>query len=247
MQPPHDEEESLRNALPRIISDITLKPETQETIGLWSRGPRPLLILHGDTEVVDLQGLPVHLATLFYGVPLEAKRRESAPGSRGGQFEETVRRDLTDHGHELVPREPRLHDGRHRETDAAVRIGNLLVVCDCTSIHRRLDIERGSIRTTAERTKKIKDKVGQAFDFAKFIQDNRVGTNFDFSWAEEIIPVVVSPFVEWLWDDSERLWIAPDTRRVMTPVELHKFLAQLKDRHAPTVATRLLRRFQGKG
>jgi hypothetical protein len=242
MNLPHDEEERLRNALPQIISDITLKPETQEKVALWSHGPRPLLILHGDVELVDLQGLPMNLATLFYGISLEAKPKDNAQESRGGQFEETVRQQLADEGYELVQRKPRLSDGRNKETDAAVRIGNLLVVCDCTSVHRRLDIERGSIPGTAQRSEKIRQKIEQAFEFMQFVKENRLGTNFDFTWAIEVIPIVVSPFVEWLWDDSEELWIDSKTPRVMTPEELLKFLASLKKRHAPTIGARLLKR-----
>jgi hypothetical protein len=52
----------------------------------------------------------------------------------------------------------------------------------------------------------------------QFVESNRRGRNYDFSSAEEIVAFVVSPFVEWTWNRSDRLWVG-DTPRILSARE----------------------------
>jgi hypothetical protein len=98
--------------------------------------------------------------------------------------------------------------GNPREVDAAVRIGDRLVLIECFSYEMPLDYEVGKPSVFAKRKAFILEKVDQARTLADRVAAEPKGTNFDVSWAKSIEWRVVSPFVEFttqtmpLYDDA---------------------------------------------
>jgi hypothetical protein len=82
-----------------------------------------------------------------------------------------------------------------------------------------LNYEIGRPRTFELRRDRLDDKVEQVLELSEFLQTNPRGTNYDFTDIERIVPLVVSPFVEWLWDRSERLWLSDGTPRILSANE----------------------------
>jgi hypothetical protein len=70
----------------------------------------------------------------------------------------------------------------------------------------------------------VDKKIYQAKETCDFLSKNPVGTNYDFRDVEQFVPVVVSPFVEWLPRPNERYWISKTVPRVMSIDELVTFL-----------------------
>jgi hypothetical protein len=97
--------------------------------------------------------------------------------------------------------------GDPRELDAGVRKGNRLILFECVSIERPLDYEISNPRKIARRISRLDVKVTQAITLQQFVENNRRGRNYDFSWAEETLAFVLSPFVEWTRNRSDRLWV----------------------------------------
>jgi hypothetical protein len=61
--------------------------------------------------------------------------------------------------------------------------------------------------------------VTQVLELAEFLEAKPRGTNYDFGGVRRIIPLVVSPFVEWIWDRSARLWLPDGTPRILSADE----------------------------
>ncbi|WP_143029846.1 hypothetical protein [Bradyrhizobium brasilense] len=66
-------------------------------------------------------------------------------------------------------------------------------------------------------------KVTQALRLAEFFRACAVGTNFDFGHSRRFVAFAVSPFEEWIWDISDRIWEEdPYQRRILSAGEAIK-------------------------
>lgn len=205
----------------RALEHLELAADKRNKIALWTSGRRFPLIPIKEDRLVDLQGIPYLLHTLFVGV-------QHRHLDRGSVFEKAFVRALESEGYE-IPRtgEIKAIDGSKREIDASVRIGSTLVLFECRSIERPLDYEIGNIRTFRKRRDFLEEKLDQVLTLADFIKANPQGRNYDFSWAREVIPFVVSPFVEWIWERSTRLWHDHQTPRILQADEALNFIGRL--------------------
>jgi len=184
-----------------IIASLSLTDTLQKRLSLWTGGPRPLFIPYKRHWLFDLAAIPWILETLFVGVRYDAT-------ARGYSFEQAFRDYIAREKFELLPnRVLRNKDGLERETDAAIRVGTTLILCDCRTIERPLDYEIGSPRTINRRNQLLNDKLTKIISIRDFVATNRVGRNYDFSWAKTIYSIGVSPFVEWVWSDVSELWL----------------------------------------
>jgi hypothetical protein len=114
--------------------------------------------------------------------------------------------------------------------DAAIRISDTLYLFECVSIERPLDFEIGKISTINHRNEELDKKVEQALTLRNFVTANPAGHNYDFSWATEICVFVVSPFVEWIWSRSERLWHNDTVPRILSAEEALAYMREKRDR-----------------
>lgn len=208
----------MREDAPLIHAALTCTPAAQKGAGLWSLGPRYLFFEHGPAIVVDLQGLAVLLTNAFFGVRYDQ-------GAKGTPFEEALRGYVVAEGLNALPERILKSGSAEREVDVAVRCGDTLFLCECRAMDRPLDIERGKIATLDARTKEMAEKVDQAVSLARFIEATPKGANYDFSWAKQVVPLVVSPFVEWVWGDGADLWLDAETPRLLSA---HEAIAVMK-------------------
>lgn len=196
-----------------ILDRLTLTPERQSSIGLWSGGPRYLFIPFGFGDVLDLHSMPELLANLFVGLEYPQDRR-------GPAFEEVFRQALLARGFGVDSKELHALDEGVKELDAGVRIGSELFLFECVSIARPLDYEIGRPATILTRNRRLDGKVMQVLDLARFLREHPKGRNYDFSGVSRFVPFVVSPFEEWIWDTFDRLWEAdPAVPRILSANE----------------------------
>lgn len=203
------------------VEHLTLTPAKTSQIAFWSGGRRFMLIPFGEFMVIDLQAVPAILTTLFYRV-------QHAQTRRGFVFEEAFRAALLTAGFEI----PKTGDifspnGEHREIDASVRVGDCLILFECRSIERPLDYEIGRLQTLARRQELLEQKVEQALTLREFVLKFPVGRNYDFVWATTVSVFVVSPFIEWIWEHSDRLWHNPTMPRILQADEAITYLRAL--------------------
>jgi hypothetical protein len=204
----------------RIFDFLSLRPEKQRGTGLWSLGPRYAFIEHGDALIVDLQGLVTILRSAFFGVRVTGR-------DKGVLFEEAFRAHAVAHGLDVLPqRSLKFASKVHREVDAAIRTEDTLFLCECRAMETPLDLEISRPKSVTSRIEDLDAKVSQARSLAALIVADPIGKNFDYSWARRVVPIVISPFVEWIWASSSDLWIDEKTPRILTPSEAIKFMGR---------------------
>jgi len=205
-----------------VLKRITLTPETQSSISLWSGGPQFMLMPAGQHHGIFLQGIPVFLATIF--VRLSHNQTE-----RGVIFEDAFRRALSERGFEVKRGLLQSLGEKNRELDAGVVIGTVCFLFECVSIERPLDYEIGNPATFRRRRERLDAKVSQAFGLAEFLRGEPRGTNYEFTSVREFVPVIVSPFEEWVWDKSDRLWLSERTPRILSAREALDMLLEVRE------------------
>jgi hypothetical protein len=149
-------------------------------------------------------------------------------GQRGTIFEEAFRRALETRDFSVISGHLRSSKGAEKEIDAGVILNRELYAFECVSVEMPLDYEIGNLRTLCRRRERLDGKINQTLDLAEFLRANPRGTNYDFSNIERIVPLVVSPFEEWLWDLSERLWLSDGTPRVLSAREALDLLERVR-------------------
>ena len=206
---------------------LLLTESTATFIGLWSGGKRPLLLPVHDGLMIDTTAILPILTSLFVGV------REST-GSKGDVFEESARAMLCAAGLDIVFNgEIVFDDGSVREIDAAVRIGDRLVLVECFSFEKPLDYELAKPGIFQSRIGRIGEKITQAQTLAEAITCSPKGTNFDFSWANSIEWRLATPSVEFAWELSEDHFDALGVPRVLQISELSRYLLEGTNPIAP--------------
>jgi hypothetical protein len=214
-----------RSDVESCMNQLLLTENSRDSISLWSGGRRFPLVKFANAIVIDVEGIPAILRSLFYRIQYEQS-------DRGSIFEEAFRRALTserfttDKYGEIVN-----GSGEKREIDASVRIGNTLIIFECRSIERPLDFELGRPTTMRARREFLEKKVDQALSLRDFVLDDLAGRNYDFSWATSVSVFVVSPFVEWVWDLSPRLWHDAQVPRILQADEAISYLHRLSKSH----------------
>jgi len=149
-------------------------------------------------------------------------------GHRGTIFEEAFRRALDARKFQAISGVLHSAIDMKRELDAAVVIGGELYVFECVSVEKPLDYEIGNLSTMLRRRERLDAKIDQVMTLVEFLGSNPVGTNYDFRKIQSIVAVAVSPFEEWLWDRSERLWLSDETPRVLSAREALELLERAR-------------------
>lgn len=202
---------------------IALNPTGQGHIALWSGGKRPILVPTFEGLMIDLAAIVPFLYTLFFGLRKDGQ-------ASGHAFEEAVREGLEARALDIV-HQGHLHwsNADPREVDAAVRIGDRLILVECFAYDLPLDYEIGKPSVFDLRKRFILEKTTQNETLACRVVAEPKGTNFDFSWAKTVEWRVVSPFVEFAWQIDEPLIDADGIPRVMQVGELLDYLADGKN------------------
>lgn len=213
----------LRDEFERVLKFLTLTPNKQAAVGLWSRGPRFTFVPHGpNLMVVDMLPTTSILGNAFFRVSANQQ-------AKGTTFEDNFRALVERSGIELLPERRLRASGTERELDVGIRDGTTLYLCECRAMERPLDVEIGRTKTISRRNNDLDEKVTQALSLAEFIEENPRGDNYDYSWAEELVPIVVSPFCEWVWSLSSRLWIDEAIPRILSANEALELIRSRKE------------------
>ncbi len=214
--------DEIDRAIDAVLSHISLSEEGRKRISLWSGGPRPIVSRHVDSWLIDTVGIFEFIARMFVGIHDDG-------GIRGTIFEHTVRSAVkgikSKAGLELGPRKIFDNGVLIDEVDIMVRRGRRVFVCECFSMWMPLNFEIGDPKTIETRTAQIDKKIDQATETCEYLTIHRRGSNYDYRDVEHFVPLVVSPFVEWLPGTSDRYWLFKRQPRVMSVDELVKFLS----------------------
>jgi hypothetical protein len=200
-----------------FLKQFTLNPAQRENVDLATRSPRPLIIeTWPGNYLVDYSAL---LSILLSALNFEGTEWTV----KGSVFEDYVIEELTSKGFKLWERQKTLkaRDGTQKEIDVSFLLGTAMFVCECRSISMSRAYERSEKDALKFRRAKFESALDDCDNLAGWLSRHRFGANFRVPQSIDIIvPVAVSPFVEYIWSVDESLWLTEEIPRVCTPDEL---------------------------
>ena len=201
----------------RFLRVFTLSDSLRDYIDLAARGPRPLVIeTLPDHYILDYSALPNILHTAL-------SLKSANWTEKGTIFENHVIDKLTQKGFKLWERQKVLkaNDDTETEIDTSFLLGTALFICECRSVGQSRAYERGERQALDFRREKFNDALETCDRRADWLAKHRRGRNFEIPEGIDIvIPIVVSPFVEYIWSADDMLWLTKQIPRVCTPDEL---------------------------
>ncbi len=207
-----------RDDVSLVLRRFTLSEATKQSISLNTLGPRPMLISDRKGHyTVDLLAIPDVLSSMT------SEFREQVQG-KGPIFERYVKElvELTSSGI-LWKCSSRLTaaDDSQIELDVSLVFKDILVICECKSISRSLAFEEGRSEALDFRKRKFEQAIQEVDIKANWLAIHPQGKNYALPPdVTSIIPVVVSPFVEYVWSRQSDLWLSEETPRICTPLEV---------------------------
>jgi hypothetical protein len=215
---PHIEEyQPSPDEIARFLMAFTLNDRLTGQIDLATRGPRPLVIeTFPNSYILDYSALP---SILHNALSL----KEADWTEKGIIFEDYVIEKLTQKGFRLWEHQKVLkaNDDTETEIDISFLLGTALFICECRSVSRSKAYERGERQALDFRREKFNSALETCDRRADWLAKHRRGRNFEIPQGVDIvIPIAVSPFVEYIWSANEMLWLTKEIPRVCTPDEL---------------------------
>ena len=194
----------------------TLDNSNRKAIDLSYSGPHYLLLPVQENRVfIDYAWILRRLHDLFLGISIPDQN------FKGDALETLIRSAQS-----VLPTKPCKTDkGESRQIDYAVACGSHLVIAECKAVGMSIAFDRGDPKAIKYRTNNVVERgLSEVDDKAKWLAVYPLGTNYDLSNYDYILPVVVSPFVEFIPSQDRRYWISRDLPRILTPKEFENLL-----------------------
>ncbi|WP_264210865.1 hypothetical protein [Leisingera thetidis] len=225
----------------KVLEFLSLTDEDKSEISLWSRGPAKIIIPTRNGFIINLPRIPNLLFNLsaehMQGDEKRWKLKAHEQNEQGSHFESEFRRAFKLSGLRPIHQRIKYQGKLKGEIDAAVDIDGELYVFECYASPMRFDLERGKPSSIQARCfgnpegrgkYGLNDKLKQVMDLCEFLEKNKIGDNYDFSKFEKFVPIVVSPFQEWIWEKSDKLWLNETTPRILSADEALEFVRSLQ-------------------
>ena len=206
----------------RVFNFLGLTPDRRDQIDVALGGPHATFLPCDSTELVfiDYAYLVQRLYYLFYGVKLDDQN------FKGDALESYVRSESK--VSPLTHKECRAVDGTRRQVDASFSLDKTLVIVECKAIGMSLAYTRGDPRAISYRLEKIDEGLKQVDDKAKWLAERPVGSNYDIRDFQAILPLVVTPFCEFMPQLTSFYWISDQLPRVLMSYNRIWCLGRLK-------------------
>ena len=115
--------------------------------------------------------------------------------------------------------------GEECQIDYAVALGSHLVIAECKVRGQSIGFDRGDPQAIKHRTDNVVElSLSQVDGKANWLASHPIGRNYNISTYDYILPIAVSPFVEFIPSQDIRYWITKDIPRVLRPEEFEKLL-----------------------
>jgi hypothetical protein len=194
----------------------------RKDIDLSYSGPHYMFLPAKDGYVfIDYAWTYRRLYDLFVGVRLQDQ-----------QFKGSSLESIINEAKSALPTKPcKAPTGERRQIDYAAVCGSCLVIAECKAVGSSIAFDRGEPRAIRHRTNKVIERgLSEVDEKARWLAARPVGTNYDVTNYKYVLPVVISPFVEFIPSRDRRYWVSKDVPRVLTPTEFGNLLSD-----APTI------------
>ena len=206
----------------RICRFLSLTDSTREAIDVGLAGPHSMILPFGSSRVfVDYAWCHRLLYNLFFGIKIDSRK-----DFKGVALEKVVHQGKS----KLPTQACHSTDGSSRQIDAAFALGDTLVICECKAVWRSFGVEKGDPASIEYRNREVVERaLAEADEKSRWLSHRPVGTNYDISQYRYLIPVGISPFVEYIPSLRAHYWLKDGLPRVLTPGELSDFLSSAAD------------------
>lgn len=199
------------------IDFLVLSEDKRELINLLYSGPHSLFLPFGkDRLFIDYAWLDRRLFNLFYDIRIDDWN------FKGDLLEIAIGKNKS----VLPNKECKALDGTSKQIDCAYNVDGHLVIFECKVVALSIAYDSGDPKAVAFRQKKVVEQgLGEVDDKAAWLSKNPVGTNYDIKGYQDILPIAVSPFVEFIPSKSKRYWINDTIPRVLSINEAKDLLS----------------------
>ncbi|KQC13900.1 MAG: hypothetical protein APR63_07020 [Desulfuromonas sp. SDB] len=130
----------------------------------------------------------------------------------------------------------RFHAGGVRDIDIGIIVDDHLLILEVKAYSGRWDLYLNPDPNMLKKRweKKIKPAINQVDTLSERLSIEIEGKNFkipcDVRW---VVPIVCSPFVEWIPSYNQKWWLYKNIPRVCTPDEIFEIIEQIKKGNSP--------------
>jgi hypothetical protein len=201
-----------RGVLEAVFDFLSFAQAARDRLDVGLGGPHGVFLPCGDKYYADYAWLLRRLYRLFHGLS------RTDQNFKGDVLERAVRSRPC-----VLPTTAcRAHDGTSKQVDASFDLGDTLVIVECKAKGWSLGVERGDLAAVAERNRHIIEILRQVDEKARWLAARPIGRNYDLRKFRYILPIGVSPFVEFIPHKTPYWWLTDSLPRVMTPDELER-------------------------
>lgn len=187
----------------------------QTSIDLEYPGPHMVFLPYGDEMwFIDYAWLSRLLYNLFVGISPEDQK-----------FKGDILEKVVNFKKSILPTKPcKSLSGDLKQIDASFEMGKRLIIVECKAIKKSIAFDKGESAAIQFRVDKFNKAVNEVDEKANWLAKHPQGFNYDIRQYEEILPIVISPFIEYVPSLNKFYWLDSDLPRIMTPVEFKSFL-----------------------
>lgn len=221
----HLSEHNLYEEFKKIFNFLTYTKDAPRNIDLWTRGPRKIYIpITEKYFIADYSGFGTLLETIM--LPIARVAGETG-NKKSAHFEKKTNAEIVkifgSKSHWIGREKICNNKGECREVDASFRLGKFLFLIECKSVNVSFGFDKGDVRSLNYRIQKIKEGLHQIEDKAIFIAKNvHTLTKPIPAGIEYIIPILATPFPEYIWKKSENLFLDDNLPRILTLKEMQQ-------------------------
>lgn len=212
------------NSLPQksVERAFSLFTSCPDKINLWTRGPVSIFTKVSETNyILDYSCIfdALRGVTRFVGM-LDGE----LGNIKSRHFEQKVCERIVSifgedslwHRGELL----RIDTGDKVEIDSAFVVGDVLYIAECKSVNVSIPFDLGKKDAVNFRVKKCQKGLCDADEKVKFILNNKGRLSRGLPKVRYVVPLVVTPFSEYVWHNSPWLYLSKKLPRLLNIEEL---------------------------
>ena len=206
----------------RFTNDIKLNNENKKNISIATLGSRKIILPSIDNKyIIDLSGILDIMLKQTHFIP------GKNIGKKGRIFEDDIINKIKKSNLNIWECQKKLkgYDGTLKEIDVSFYDKNVLFICELKCIKRSISYISGDFKALKFRKDKFIQALNDVEDKIYWILNHKEGNNFKIpDCIDAIVPVVISPFIEYIWDIDDYYWISSSVPRICTISELLELL-----------------------
>ncbi|TWI15510.1 hypothetical protein IQ31_05092 [Sphingobacterium siyangense] len=207
-----------KDEIDKAICFLTLTENNANEIRLPTAGPFKIIIPWDNNGAILIDhSISIQLLyNIFHNIPM------AGHNFRGDTLEEALKVRKS-----YLPTNPcKGFDNSSKQIDFSILVGDVLVIAECKVVARSFGILGGDARAIAHRTKSVVEKgLTEVDDKAEWLILHPKGTNYDLGETKFILPLVVSPFTEFIHSFEPRYWLSGDLPRVLNITEFEELIS----------------------